>query len=387
MKAIFRFLAVMVVIFAVAIVWKAERRRPLEALSQSSKKKAGSQEENIIPLPITQPFRTPLEEGWSRDKFQAELEEAFANEDPCAVKALLAQISDAPPAQFWAAGMAALLGRQRNRNAMLEELFAYEDSPIYGKPSENSRNPETRFFNALLFAGMINPVGDVNAKTERYRNYEKAINELRELAQQDPENGAYSYYLAESLKRSGAKKEEVQAAFIQAGKAPRFNTYYQAAYDALLTTAYDNAAAFTWVYSFLPLAASPEFNTRSLKNWASDNETGKWIAQKIAKKFADIGTDYKQKSPGYFYSHVEYLVGQNLKYTLSGLVEKDREEFFKKMKEAQEFISEQPQGVTSAEATIYMSMIDDHPSCSTESWKSLFEAYRQKAKNHGEGRG
>jgi hypothetical protein len=380
MKAIFRFLAVMAVIFGVAIVWKADRRKPVDAVAQSSKKKVEKPEE-AMQLPLTQPFRTKLVEGWSREKFQAELEEAFANEDPCAVNALMAQLNDAPPAQFWAAGMAAFLARARHRNPMLEELFAAEDSPIYGKPAENSRNPETRFFNSLLFSGMMNPV-DHSGKPERYRNYEKAIAELRDLAQQDPENGAYSYYLAESLKRSGAKKEEVQAAFVQAGKAAHFNTFYQSAYDALLSSAYDNAAAFTWVYSFLPMAAMPDFNTRSLKNWASDNDTGKWIAQKLAKKFSDIGTDYKQKSPGYTYSHVEYIVGQNLKYTLSKLVEKDREEFFKKMKEAQEFISEQPQAVTNAEATIYMNMIDQHQSCSPESWKSLFEAYRQKNKNH-----
>ncbi|MGE3262299.1 MAG: hypothetical protein AB7K68_11015 [Bacteriovoracia bacterium] len=383
MKAIFRFLAVMAVIFGVAIVWKADRRKPIDLLSQTSgNKKKTDRPEETMQLAFTQPFRTPMVEGWSKEKFQADLEEAFSNEDPCAVHALLAQLKDAPPAQFWAAGMAALLARQRNRNPLLEELFAFEQSPLYGKPAENSRNPETRFFNSLLYSGMLTPVASLGPKPERYRNYDKAIGELRELAQQDPENGAYAYYLAESLKRSGAKKEEVQAAFIQAGKAARFNTYYQTAYDTLLSTSYDNAAAFTWVYSFLPTMAVPEFNTRSLKNWASENETGKWIAQKIAKKLSDIGTEYKQKSPGYYYSHVEYMVGQNLKHTLSGLVDKDREEFFKKTKEAQEYISEQPAAVTDAETAIYMSMIEERQSCSTESWRSLFETYRQKAKGH-----
>ncbi|MGZ3693381.1 MAG: hypothetical protein ACXWQO_04265 [Bdellovibrionota bacterium] len=381
MKSIFRFVAVMAVIFGVAVVWKADQRKPVETIAQGSKKKTETPEE-AMQLPLTQPFRTKLVEGWSKEKFQAELEEAFSNEDPCAVNALMSQLNDAPPAQFWAAGMAAFLAHLRHRNPLLEELFAAEDSPIYGKPSETSRNRETRFFNALLFSGMMTPVDHVNTKPERYRNYEKAIAELRDLAQQDPENGAYSYYLAESLKRSGAKKEEVQSAFVQAGKAPQFNSFYQGAYDALLSSAYDNAAAFAWVYSFLPVVAVPELNTRSLKNWASDNETGKWIAQKLAKKFSEMGSEYKQKSPGYFYSHLEYISGQNLKYTLSGLVDKDREEFFKKMKEAQEYISEQPQAVTNAEASIYMNMIDQRQSCSPESWKSLFEAYRQKTKDH-----
>jgi hypothetical protein len=383
MKAIFRFVLVMAFIFGVAIVWKADHRKPVDsALTQSDKRKKEKQEEKMQ-LPFTQPFRTPLAEGWSKEKFQAELDEAFSNEDPCAVVALLNQINAAPPAQFWAAGMATLLGRLRHRNPLLEELLAFEESPIYGLPAEGSRNPETRFFNALIYSGQMSPVDHTNNRVDHLRNYEKAISELRELAQADPENGAFSYYLAEALKRSGAKKEEVQAAFVQAGKAPHFNTYYQGAYDALLSAAYDNAAAFTWVYSFLPVVAVPDFSTRSLKNWASDSDTGKWIAQKIAKKFTDVGTGYKQNSPGYSYSHLEYVIGQNLKYSLNGLVDKDREEFFKKMKEAQEYIAEQPKSVTDAEATIYMTMIDEHPSCSTESWKSLYEAYKQKAKDHG----
>lgn len=378
MKAIFRFSIVMLVIFGVAALWKTDRPKLPKILSKNSQQKNDPEENHQL---LNQSFKSEADLGWSKEKFQIQLNEAFAANDPCAVRELLTQLNNAPASQFWSAGMAVLLARQRERNPLLEELLGNEDSPLYGRPAEGSRRIQTRFFNALAYADMLD-AGDKRLvkRSSQFHNFEKAASELKDLMQEDPDNGAYAYYLAEVLRRSGAKKEEAQAAFLQAGKAARFNTFYQNTYDALLSSAYENAAAFAWVYNFIPNAAFPESTTRNLKAWAKESETGRWIAQKISKKFIDLGVEYKNRSPGYLYSRAEYISGQNLRYTINGLVDRDRDDFFKKMKEAQDFISQQPPSVTEAEANIYRSLISNDPhDCAPDSWKTLFESFRQKA--------
>ena len=80
--------------------------------------------------------------------------------------------------------------------------------------------------------------------------------------------------------------EEVHAALNQSAKASKFDPFYQSLFDGLQTAAYTNAATFAWVHSFLESGPMPDYEivTRYLKYWAHNEEPGKWIAHKLAKR-------------------------------------------------------------------------------------------------------
>jgi hypothetical protein len=319
------------------------------------------------------------EADWSKADFQAKLEESFQKNDPCAVLDLLHRATNVAPSEFWSSGMAVLLNQSKNE--ALLELLTKPNSPLYGQTFEDPKTPEARFFNALSNSGQLHAI-DVDEEAHRHgpRNLEKAIETFKALAQENPENGAYSFFLAGALRQNGANKEEVHAAFSAAAKASHFDPFFQHLFDELTTVAYSNAAAFTWVYSFLESGPAPDYEigTRYLKFWAHSEEPGKWVAHKIAKHLVDIGTSYKTNSPGYQFSRNEYLLGQNLKYTVDGTMEKSWEEYSNKMKTAQNFISEIPKPVKDSEINLYRERIEAKPNCGPDAWKSLFAAYKAK---------
>jgi hypothetical protein len=386
MKAILRFLLLLLLVCGTALAWKTSDRRfrHFSASDEGARRK----EEGEILQAVLQPMQGHVHLGgedavWSKADFQAKLEDAFQKNDPCAVEDLLHNTKDAAPRDFWSAGMAVLLGQSRGgKDSVLEELFASPDSPLYGIPREDSKRLETRFFNALLYSGQLRGLEEAEEGAHRHgmRNYEKAVDIFKTLAQEEPENGAYSYFLAGALKQSGAKKEEVHAAFSQAAKASKFDPFYQSLFDGLQSAAYQNVAAFAWVHSFLESGPGPDYEigTRYLKYWAHNEEPGKWIAFRIAKRLIEVGTKYKTHSPGYQFSHSEYLLGQNLKYTIEGRMEKSWEDYMNKMREAQDFISEVPKPVTDSEVHLYRGRIESKPSCGPEAWRSLFAAYKAK---------
>jgi hypothetical protein len=182
------------------------------------------------------------------------------------------------------------------------------------------------------------------------------------------------------MRLSGGKKEEIRSAFNEAAKAPRFDPFYQSLFDSLLSSTYSNVAEFAWVRSFLEVGPVPDFEigTKYLKYWAHNEEPGKWISLKLAKHLVDLGTKYKAHSPGYQFSRNEYLLGQNLKYTVEGWMEKSWEDYMNKMRQAQEFISERPKPVEEAEVSLFRERIASKPACGPDSWKSLFVAYKAK---------
>jgi tetratricopeptide (TPR) repeat protein len=209
---------------------------------------------------------------------------------------------------------------------------------------------------------------------------ERSIEIFKELATEDADNGAHSYFLASALRQSGGKKEEVRAAFNQSVKTSKFDPFYQSIYDSLQSIAYTNSATFTWVHSFLETMPMPDYDLgiRYLKYWAHEEETGKWIAHRLAKRLIDIGSKYKTHSPGYQFSRSEYLLGENLKYTVEGKMEKSWEDYMNRMREAQNFISETPRPVVDAEINIYREKIEGKKSCGPDAWRSLFTAYKSK---------
>src|SRR5690606_36346277 len=142
-----------------------------------------------------------------------------------------------------AAGMEVLLERQSQEDPLLQELFATSESPLMGKPNEESRRPETRFFNALLFSNQLEGYQESrdNPHANPFRNMEKAITTFQELASEDEENGAPNFFLAQALRYTGAKKEESENAFQQSSKASRFDPHYQKLYDRLLEISFGNS--------------------------------------------------------------------------------------------------------------------------------------------------
>jgi hypothetical protein len=382
MKSIIRFLVVMALVFGAALLWKSDRKRP--SLSPPKLAEKGEDPQESLNRSLRPLGMGTVQEEWSKKVFQARLEDAFDRNDPCSVLLLQQESAPVSPEERWAAGMEVLLHRQRNPSPLLEELFASADSPLMGKPQENSRRKETLFFNALLYANQLEGYNETSDHPHRnpYRNTEKAIDTLRQLAQQDPDNGAYNFFLAQVLRYAGTAKDEVQGTYAAASKAPQFDTFYQSIYDSLLQISYENLATFSWVYLYLHHAPTPNFNAgiHYLKNWAHDADPGRWAANRIVRKFIALGEHYKTESPGYLYSQSEYLLGYALRYTLDGRYDNNREDYLKRMKDAKDFISETPPSVGLAETDLYMDYFHskEKRDCRWAAWQSLFDAYRAK---------
>lgn len=380
MKSILRFLLIMVFVFGAALLWKSDKRR---AFSQPPRQEAkigvNPQEEVDRAL---RPLRTaPEVAAWSKDDFQGRLGDAFQRNDPCAVMSLFSEEAAVAPQKFLTAGMEVLLRQQRGRHELMEDLFTREDSPLFGVPQEASRRKETRFLNALVQSNQLSGYGEEENAKNPHRDTEKAIATFRELMAEEPDNGAYQFFLAQAMRQGGEKKTEVERAYANAAEARRFDSFYQGIYDQLQNLAYDNLATFAWVYSYMHRAPVPDFNSasRNLRNWASANDTGKWIAGRLAKRLVSVGEHYKATSPGYLYSQMEYLLGQNLKYTVEGRWERKWEETAEKMRENRAFIAETPEGVTNAELELYQGVLEGTQSeCNFATWQTLFDAYRAK---------
>jgi hypothetical protein len=276
-----------------------------------------------------------------------------------------------------------VLGHHRGRNDLLTELYTSPDSPMFGRIQPDSRRKETRFLNALVNSDQLEGFAGQEPGKNRYRDYDKAIETFRELAAEDPENGAPSFFLAQSLRASGAKKEEVEAALADAAKAKRFDAYYQGVYDSLQSLAYDNLATFTWVYSYLHRAPVPDYNyaKNALLGWAQRSDTGKWVAARLSNRLIDTGEHYKQESPGYLFSHLEYVLGHNVRFTVDGRWQKNWNETVEKMAEVKNFIAETSPAVNNAEVELYRDVIAGRAEeCHFSTWQALFDAYRAKQK-------
>lgn len=384
MKAIVRYLILLLLVCGTALAWKSTDRRFRHYGASDS---AGQKEEGEAMQAALQPLlqtrsNSKAVASWSKGDFQTKLEDAFHKNDPCAVTELLHGTQDAAPRDFWSAGMAVLLGQASERNALLEELLASPDSPFYGHLKEDSKTKETRFFNALLLSGQLEEMNDSEDQPRRGgpRNLERSIELLKELATEEADNGAHSYFLAMALRQSGAKKEEVRAAMNQSARVAKFDSFYQGIFDQLQKVGYVNAATFTFVHTFLENMPAPDYDQgiRYLRYWAQTEEPGKWIAHKIAKRLMDIGSKYKSQSPGYQYSHKEYMLGQNLKLQVEGLQEKSWKDYMEKVQEGQAFITEAPRPVIDAEISLYGERISGKPSCGPEAWKALYVASRAK---------
>lgn len=384
MKAIVRYLVLLLLVCGTALAWKSTDRRfsRLAATDDNARQKEEGEAMQAALQPLLQ-ARGGVSGAatWSKSEFQGKLEEAFQKNDPCMVQELVHQPQGAAPRDFWSAGMAVLLGHYGDRDGDLEELFAGAESPLYGVVLEGSKKLDVRFFNALIYSGQLQGLDEESGQNRRPgKNYERAIEILKELVQEDPDNGVYSFFLSSAARNMGAKKEEVRAAMSQAARAPKFDVYYQGLYDRLPKVGYSNVATFAWVHAFLEKAAQPDYESgiRYLKYWASDEEPGKWIAHRLAKRFSDLGAKLKENSPGYAYSWSEYTLGKNLQFTVEGKPQKSWEEYINKTREAYEFISERPRPVIDAEISLYGDRIAEKRACGPEAWKSLYAAYKEK---------
>ncbi len=382
MNSIFRYVLVIAVFFVVAVFVSTDKI----SIAAAPAEMPGKHED-----PMEQVYRSvrfvgsaPIQKEWTLKDFQSELEDAFRKGDPCGVSALLEQEAPISPAIKWAAGMEVFLRWVENSNPTLTDLFASSDSPLYGYSAVAQSGREKIFFQALRASGQWNDGEEDGAERISFKEVDEAVNQLKALSQEDPENGIYSFFLAQALRLMGAKKEEVESAYIQASKASKFDAFYQNRYDELLKLSYANMGTFSWVYLFLHSAPEPNFSiaVRNLRNWASDSEPGKWISSKLAKKLIDMGVRYKTESPGYLISQQEYMLGHSLKYSFDSRFTNDREELVTKMKEAKDFISEVPGAVGAAEAEIFMSQVPlkGVQECNWSSWQNLYDSYKAKGK-------
>jgi hypothetical protein len=380
MKSIFRYILLMLLVFGAAFLWRGERRRSrglaADEVHLVAAAPAGPHGEYLLPTIRGE----GSQDSWTLTGFQNSIEEAFLKNEPCAVLNALQQKSPEAPATIWAAGMQILLEQSREKKPLLQRFFASPDSPLFGGLQPAAPERELRFFTSLLQMNLWHPYGEKSSGL--YRSNE-AVEILRGLIQEDPDNGIYHFYLAQALRQSGAEKKEMENNFIYAAKAARFDPFYQGLANELQAIGLENSATFAFVHTFLDRMPAPEYApaSRILKSWAKENDTGKWIAGRLARRLSELGAMYKKASPTYSYSHTEYLIGQNLLYTVNGRAESDREGFFERMKEAQAFISEKDREVRSAEIDIYGALMSDESQCQPSHWRALHEASREKLRN------
>lgn len=384
MNSLIRYALVIAVFFLVAIFVSNDRVSIAAAPPAAPGKNEDPMESVYRAIRFT--GTTPMASEWTLESFQSRLEEAFRKGDPCMVVSLIEEDAPVAPSVKWAAGMDVFLRWTENSSPLLNKLLASTASPIYGnfEIGADVKAKEILFMKALRASNQWNDGGNGEENRLSFKEVDEGVNILKTLAQEDPENGIYNLFLGQALRLIGAKKEEVESAYVQASKAPKMEAFYQGIYDQLLASSYTNPATFVWAYSFLHHTPEPNFANvvRNLKNWASDSEPGKWIASKIAKRMIEMGVKYKSESPGFLISQQEYLLGHNLKYALDSRLSNDREELMAKMKEAKDFISEVPPSVGAAEAEIFMGRIQPGGDsvCNWSSWQNLFDYYKAKGK-------
>ena len=97
-------------------------------------------------------------------------------------------------------------------DSLLEKLFGSVES------GENS-GLILDFYNALLFADLLNPV-----HTE-YKDEAKAEKLFASLEERDPTNGAYYFFRAYVLKEAGAAPEIVKAEFVKSFNCTHFDSF------------------------------------------------------------------------------------------------------------------------------------------------------------------
>jgi hypothetical protein len=384
MNSLIRYALVIAIFFIVAIFVTNDRVSIAAAPPSSPGKNEDPMESVYRAIRFT--GNTPMAMEWTLVGFQKRLEEAFRKGDPCMVMALIEDEAPVSPAVKWAAGMEVFLRWSESSDPLLKKLFASTASPIYGNfdLGSEAQPKEILFMKALRASNQWTDGMDGEENRLSFKEVDEAVNSLKALAQEDPENGIYNLFLGQALRLIGAKKEEVESAYVQASKAPKFEAFYQRIYDQLLSSSFTNTATFVWAYAFLHQTPEPNFSNvvRNLKNWAADSEPGKWIASKLAKRMIDLGVKYKAESPGYLISQQEYLLGHSLKYAIDSRISSNREELMAKMKEAKDFISEIPAPVGAAEAEIFMGRIQPNGDsvCNWSSWQNLYDYYRAKAK-------
>lgn len=374
MHSILRFLVVVGMIFGTLLLWHSDQ----ESVASNAKGSLKSVEEELSHSLRALPALAS-DKNWSEENFSEELSDAFSRNDPCSVLALLKGADSVAPQRVWAAGMRVLFRRTSVTDPLLLDFFTKEGSPLLGGV-EAGTAPQWRFFQALALSRQLSSELFLHKK-----NLDSALELLKGLVAEDPENGAYQYFLGQTLRALGAAKDDVHAAFQAASKAPKFDLFYQGIYDKLLETSYRNSASFTWVYAYLKVAPLPDFNEglRYIRYWASIEENGKWVANRISKRFMDLGSQYKATSPGYLYSHAEYIQGQQLRLAVDGKMEKDWAAYTERMREAKDFISESPKVLGAAESALFQGLLrgEEKQECNWLNWKELFEVYRAKKRS------
>ncbi|MCO5143116.1 MAG: hypothetical protein M9962_08510 [Oligoflexia bacterium] len=315
------------------------------------------------------------QEIWSSEEFKQRLSEAFSMNDPCLVESILEEKHPVADSEIWSVGNSLLFN---STDGALDRLFSHAKSPLYGSAIEDSEDSTIQYFNALLYMDRLKGLpSDANP----LRSYAKAKDIFSSLAEKDPTNGIYNFYLAQALKITGAEKREVDNAFIYSANAKNFDPIYQSIFDQYMKRSMDNVAKFAWAVRFLQKAAFPDFQygARVLSNWAKESDTGKWIARRISNRLVSIGEKYRADSPGYLYSYQEYLIGTDLKLSVAGLKEKSWSDYAEKMQEARELISKRDNNVLDAESALYSSwLIEGQGGCSKAVWNNLLKTYALK---------
>lgn len=117
--------------------------------------------------------------------------------------------------------------------------------PFQGNQSLDDILPAVKFFNALLFAGMVTGVDSKDV------DYPEALQLLQRLEASDSLNAAYPLFHAAILHKTNAPPEDVRAMLAQALSRPHFDTFERRITEAIYRQSFASVMAFFYAEALL----------------------------------------------------------------------------------------------------------------------------------------
>jgi hypothetical protein len=384
MKGTFRFGLLLLVLVAATAVGQG---RSVPSLPSSSSAEAEQNLQRALDRQgIGSGLRASLDQASGRDQFLAQLGAAFREDDVCAVQEILEQgvKSGLSGIELWASG-ASLLLRDLPQNHPLSEVFGRAESPLFGK-SGQVQSVEGRFLGALLKGNQLRGF-QKNSETPEGNpriDLSAAAAELQALMSENPENGAYPFFLAQVLRLQGGERDKVKDLLLVGAKAPQFNSHLSELLDQFQAIAYTNAATFSWFFRFYQSVTEIDFSfgARGLRGFVLTEAENKWLVDRYSKKWIDIGLKRKASSVGYSFSREEFYLGHNLRMYLDGVFERTWKEVEERQAQAKQAMEAGLENVAPLVAEAFSQSFDARKSinlrCDFRPWVNLFEIYRQK---------
>ncbi len=172
-----------------------------------------------------------------------------------------------------------------------------------------SESPILKFFEALIYADLLD--GRPNPKPD----YSKAIGILAALKQKVPDNGAISFFLASVRIRAGESESAIRADLHGAMMKEKFDSYITRILKIIWETGLSDPKLFALSGSLIGRMPSPNYGRgfSAIRERVTEVDL-EWARQALdlGKRWMREGLYEKNRSPGIYWSVLEYQLGRQL---------------------------------------------------------------------------